>query len=243
MCHPDSSRFFSPAPKPRLLEREVAALCFGDERETRKIAILPDIYGDTPFYRQLSAYFAGGGAQVCFVNPWHSHGELPEPPRAAAYERRHKLRDGEFCRRLYRFLAEQGIDAVVGFCIGGNFVLELNRLGFTGTSCAVYPLPWGMPNQDALEPGFDFMPNLATGVTIIMGREDALAGPGNIARLEQVCGANPRLELHMYDKSGHGFLKDLGGENAFLRNNAADALELLTGKLFPGLKAASRPYP
>ena len=239
MCHPELAKFFAPPPAPQVLQQSVTTLCFGAANALRKIAILPDIYGDTPFYRQLAAHLGQGRARVYLVNPWQAYGELPEQTREAAYARRQKLKDGEFCRRLYRFVSEEGIDTVAGFCIGGNFLLELNRLGFAGTSLSVYPLPWGMPNQDALAPGFDFMAELQMPITIIMGKEDAHAGPENISLLERICRDNSQLELHLYEKSGHGFLRDLGSEDEFLRNNAQDALKLLNRKMFPDSAAVT----
>ncbi len=234
MCHTRELSFFGGVGAPSPYAGEVTALRYGDDDAPRRIAVLPDIYGVTPFYQGFSSFLADQGARVDLVNPWEPFGDLPEMTREAAYERRPRIRDRAFCDDVERYLSKQHVETVVGFCIGGNFLLELVRRGYRGDSFAYYPLPWGMPNQDAIDPAFEYMPELAHPVTILMGVEDPLAGPENIERLRSVCTANPALDLHLYEKSGHGFLTDLESEDDALRNNALDAMRVLTEKAFPG---------
>lgn len=233
MCHADSSTFLGEAPDARDYDGSVSALVYGDAMTGRKIAVLPDIYGTTSFYRAFSAYIAARGAEVLLVNPWQPFGDLPELTRDAAYERRHQLRDKAFCSQLEVFIERESIDTIIGFCIGGNFLLELVRNSFRGICCAVYPLPWGMPNDDAIDPAFDYLPDITHAVSILMGREDQLAGPDNIRRLEDVCAANPALDLHLYEASGHGFLRDLDSDNVLLHANARDALKRIVTYVMP----------
>ena len=223
MCHVDASEFFGIEPASRGYDGAVSAVVYGDANADRRIAVLPDIYGLTPFYRAYAGYLSKRLAEVYLVNPWQPFGNLKEPTREAAYERRHNLRDSAYCGELARFLSDAAIDTVVGFCIGGNFVFELVRRGYTGTSIAMYPLPWGMANEDALDPAFEFMPTIDHEILVIMGRDDRLAGPENIEKLESICGDNPALELHLYDDSNHGFLTDIDGDDDALRANAEDA--------------------
>lgn len=233
MCHKEPLTHFGEQLPAKSIEEEVSALVYGEGRAARKIAVLPDIYGLTPFYQGFSSFLARHGAEVHLVNPWQPFGELPESTREAAYERRHMLRDTAYCNQLALYIDRIGFDAVIGFCIGGNFLLELVRGGYRGISSAVYPLPWGMSNVDALDPAFDYMGHLPHPVTILMGEEDSLAGADNIRRLQDVCGSNPALTLHLYPKSNHGFLTDIDSGDELLRANAYHALEVIVQTVFP----------
>lgn len=232
MCHIHASPSFGAEPDARHYAGAVASLVYGDANAKRKIAVLPDIYGLTPFYRAFAGYLSGRDAEVYLVNPWQPFGELPEATREAAYERRHKLRDSSYCDALARFLVDEAIDTIVGFCIGGNFVFELIRRGYQGTAVALYPLPWGMPNEDALDPAFDYLPDIQHEVLVLMGRADHLAGPENIETLESICATNPSLLLHLYEGSNHGFLADIDGDDAALKANARDSLDKLLSHVF-----------
>lgn len=211
----------------------VSALRYANAGGSRRIALLPDIYGVTPFYKGLASLLSDRGAIVYLVDPWHPFGELPEMTREAAWARRHHLRDRAFCDELEAFLGQEGIDTIVGFCIGGNFVLELVRRGYRGTCCALYPLPWGMANEDGLQPPFEYMDALEHEVTILMGEQDPLAGEENVHRLRETCARNPAMDLHLYEASGHGFLADVDSDQETLRSNARAALDLMLGRVFP----------
>lgn len=231
MCHPEGIARFGPMRECEAFHADISGLHFPGDGAT--VAVMPDIYGLTDFYKGYASYLASQGADVYLTNPWHKFGELPEETREAAYERRHKLRDREHCDRLEQFLERKGIAAFVGFCIGGNFSFELARRGFAGTNIAIYPLPWGMPNPDQLTPAFDYLPGLDKHVTIIMGAADHLAGAENIERLETQASANPHLTLHLYPGSNHGFFKDLDSDDQALRANAEDAIGKVDRLLFP----------
>lgn len=232
MCHKDGIAYFGELLEQREFHDEVSGLRFRGGNS--KLAILPDIYGLTDFYKGYASFVAAKGADVFLTNPWQPFGELPEPTREAAYERRAKLKDREHCDQLERFLTNTGIEAVVGFCIGGNFAFEMARRGFAGTIVAVYPLPWGMPNDDEITPPFEYMPELGKDVTILMGEADYLAGPENIAKLKDIVAGNPRLSMHLYSGSDHGFFKDVSGSDAVLKKNAEDAIGEVSRILFPG---------
>ena len=232
MCHTQKIAWFGETEPGDPFSSDVEGLRFDRGDPQRNVAVLPDIYGLTDFYKGYASWLSGHGARVFLTNPWALFGELPEQTRDAAFERRHKLKDAEHCDNLEKFLNAYDIDAIVGFCIGGNFVLELARRGYDGTIISVYPLPWGMANQDAIAPAFDYMPALEQGITVLMGEADYLAGPDNIVRLIEICAANEHLDLHLYPGSNHGFFTDIDGDDDALRENARNGIETVNSILF-----------
>ena len=232
MCHTQLIEYFGEMQAYREFSNAVDGLLFAGNDSGMRVAVLPDIYGLTDFYKSYASYLAGFGAITYLTNPWSAFGELAEPTREAAYERRHLLRDREHCDRLQEFLAAENIDAVVGFCIGGNFAFELARRGYAGTIIAIYPLPWGMENQDEIAPAFEYMPSLAKDVTIMMGAADHLAGADNIQRMKEIVAGNNYLTMHLYDGSNHGFFTDIDGDDEKLKGNAKDAIDRVNSILF-----------
>ncbi len=239
MCHINQLSLLADDLAPSPYPGAVSALRYGGEAASRRIALLPDIFGVTPSCKGLACFLSHRGARVYLVNPWEPFGELAEPTREAAWERRHRIRDRSFCDSAGSFLMQERIETVVGFCIGGNFLLEMVRRGYTGCCCAFYPLPWGMPNPEGLQPPFEYMVDLEHEVTILAGEADHLAGPENTRRLRDICRRNPKLDLHLYASSGHGFLADLDSDDRMLRANARAALEILLERVFRRSEAST----
>ena len=223
MCHTQKIEYFGALRDSESFSAGIEGLLFPGSGS--RVAVLPDIYGLTDFYKSYASYLSGRGAKIWLTNPWSPFGELPEPTREAAYERRRKLKDREHCDQLETFLAEQKIDAIVGFCIGGNFAFEMARRGYTGTIIAIYPLPWGMANDDEITPAFEYMPSLEKDVSILMGAADHLAGPDNIRKMQDIVAGNTHLTMQLYAGSNHGFFTDIDGDDESLRSNARDAIE------------------
>lgn len=232
MCHTQKIEFFGEPLAAQPFAHEVEGLLFKGFDDKRQIAVMPDIYGLTDFYKGYASYIAGQGAHTWLTNPWAPFGDLPEPTREAAYDRRQHLKDKEHCDRLQEFLASRNIDTIIGFCIGGNFAFELAQRGYTGTIISIYPLPWGMANQDEIAPAFEYMATLDQEVTILMGEADHLAGPDNIRRLRDAVAQNGNLTLHLYPGSNHGFFTDIDGDDMTLKANAKDGIEKVNQILF-----------
>ena len=232
MCHTQKVEYFGDLRDCSAFSGDIDGLVFAGNAPGRCIAVLPDIYGLTDFYKGYASYISGFGSRTFLTNPWSACGELAAPTREAAYERRQKLRDREHCDQLEKFLKTKNIDAIVGFCIGGNFVFEMAKRGFDGTIIAIYPLPWGMANEDEITPAFEYMPTLDKEVIILMGEADHLAGPDNIQKMRDIVAENSKLTMHLYEGSNHGFFTDIDGDDETLKGNAQDAIDKITQILF-----------
>ena len=190
----------------------------------KRVAILTDIYGCNEFYQSFASHLARLGWVVNLMDIFSDLGELKELTREAAFERRHLLRDGFICDELNRFIATQNISAVVGFCLGANYVLELARRKVDVNLVGFYPFPAGLPNQDELAVPLSYMASLEQPVTLLMGDSDTSSGPGNIASTASISEATDTLDAHVFVGSGHTFLGDLESQNEVLKNNAEQAL-------------------
>ncbi|WP_119166127.1 dienelactone hydrolase family protein [Algihabitans albus] len=232
MCHgKPSSRFPTPnegAP----FEGALHGFSFGQEGSPR-LAILPDIYGCNPFYKGLATYFAGQGLHVYLMNPFHALGALPEMTREAAFERRHKLRDRAYVEALEAFLEREEIGGVLGFCLGGLYIFELARRGYSGRMVAFYPFPQGLPNDDPLQVPFEYLDGVSAKHSVLIGNNDPSLGPEVTANLCAVAAKNPAIDLHVFEGSGHGFLADLDSDDAAKRANAEAAFAIAETVLAP----------
>jgi len=224
MCHGAASTAF-PEPDPQgNVSEEVEAILFGDPSSSVKVAVIPDIYGTNAFYQGFSTYLAEKGAQVFLADPFHGLGELPEATRENAFVRRHKVSDKAFVDAFEAFCNSHNVTGIVGFCLGGYYVFELARRNVSQDLVGLYGFPQGMENQDPLDKPFDYLPSVTKHHTVLMPGQDASVGVENIARLAEQAVENPAIEMTVYDESGHGFLKDLEGDDELLRGHAEDAL-------------------
>ncbi len=201
-----------------------------DNAEVR-VALLTDIYGCNEFYQSLSTFFAKQGWQSHLVDMFSDLGELPEITREAAFDRRHKLRDRQYCDQIEQYINDLDITAVVGFCLGGNFVFEMARRNVNVNLIAYYPFPAGLPNEDGLEPAFTYLDKLSTDVCVLIGDDDDRVGLENVAKLNILSAANPCLDVRIYKDSKHGFLADLDNADTSLRQNAENSLAICLDKI------------
>src|SRR3546814_16692289 len=96
MCHIEQCSSFPSGDAGAFFdEGEVSGYRFGDDASDRRIAILPDIYGCTSFYRGFAAHLAAKGAVVDLIRTFVDLGDMAEHTRAAPCERRHRLKRAE----------------------------------------------------------------------------------------------------------------------------------------------------
>jgi carboxymethylenebutenolidase len=196
-----------------------------------RVALLTDIYGCNDFYQSMSTHFANQGWQSHLIDLFADLGELPEVTREAAFERRHKLRDQECCDLIAQYILDNNITAVVGFCLGGNFVFELARRNVKVNLIAYYPFPAGLPNENGLDPAFNYLELLQTEVTVLIGDDDNRVGLENVAKLKTISESNAALGVNVYPNSKHGFLEDLDSADPTLKQNAEDSLATCLDKI------------
>jgi carboxymethylenebutenolidase len=224
MCHGTAIGAFPEPEIPEAFSGRVAGYRFASSGG-RKAAILPDIYGCNDFYRGLATKLRQSGADVWLVDPFAGLGELAERTREAAFARRNKVRDRDFVDRFEAFLREEGIEAVIGFCLGGLYVFELARRGVEVTLLGLYGFPQGLPNQDPVPVPFDYLAEVRQPFTMLMGEQDESVGAANIARLAALEGEVPAMTLKVYPGVGHNFLPLLDSDDPQLQALARDALE------------------
>ena len=200
----------------------------------QRLAIITDIYGCNEFYQSFATHFAQQGWTVDLIDLFSDLGELPEITREAAFERRHKLSDAEICNKLEAFIDEQSIDAVIGFCLGGNYVFEMSRRNVDVRLVAYYPFPAGLVNQDVIPTPLEYLDAVTQPVTALVGDCDDSAGRDSMAGLAEISIGNPALDVKVYAGSGHGFLAHLDSEDEVLRSNAEQSLAACTQAIATG---------
>ncbi len=224
MCYGEPSPSFPSPDCQDEISAEVESLVFGKANTSSSIVIIPDIYGTSAFYQGLSTLLAQKGARVYLVNPFAGLGDLKEGTREEAFARRHKVHDKAFVDQVEAFCESQKVDSVIGFCLGGYYIFELARRNVAANLVGFYGFPQGMDNIDPLPKPFDYLDSVSKQQLCLMPGQDMAVGIDNVERLAQMAQGNDALQLHVYQESGHTFLKDLDSDDEQLRNNALDAL-------------------
>jgi carboxymethylenebutenolidase len=237
MCHGRPIEAF-PAPQTGTpFEKEVAGFAYGPADSEHRLAVLPDIYGCTPFYRQLSVRYAAMGAHVKLIDPFHKLGLLEEDTREAAFERRHRLADKAFLEAFEKHARSASVTGILGFCLGGLYIFELARRDMPAALVGLYGFPQGMKNHDPLPVPFDYLPAVSRDFVMLMPGRDASVGPENVARLAEMASRVPSMDLTVYPDAGHGFLPQIGSRNPAERADAEDALKRMDTALLTGARA------
>ncbi|CAH7065167.1 dienelactone hydrolase family protein [Vibrio splendidus] len=226
MCHGQANKYFPEEDVRGEFNNGLEGLLFGDENTQKRIAILPDIYGVSPFYKGFSTFVASKGARVFLVNTFADFGELPEVTREAAFARRDKVADKAFVDKFEAFCEEQSIDGVIGFCLGGYYIFELARRNVSQDLVGFYGFPQGMKNFDPLPVPFDYLETVSKHHVSLMPANDHVVGHENIQKLANVSKRNAAVDVRIYQDSAHSFLADLDGNDVSLKQNAEDSLSV-----------------
>ena len=226
MCLTAPIKTFPPPTPGSRLEGVVRGYSYGSESAGLRIAILPDIYGCSPFYRSLAARYAEKGAYSLLIDPFAGFGELSTPTRADAFARRHKVHDKRFIDDFEAFITEHSITAVVGFCLGAFYIFELARRHVLPELVGFYGFPQGMANIDPLPVPFDYLAMVKKPFTMLMGEKDEPVGEDNIRRLQEIAPGAPAMRLTTYPGVGHNFLSLIDAVDEAARAVACDSLSV-----------------
>ncbi|WOF45885.1 dienelactone hydrolase family protein (plasmid) [Sphingopyxis indica] len=233
MCHTEKSGFFAlTADGEPFHDDGISGFRFGEVVSDRRVAILPDIYGCTPFYKGFAAHLAALGAKVDLIDIFDGLGDLPEQTRERAFERRHRLKDRAFLDRFEAYARRAKVNGVVGFCIGGLFVYELARRDLPAALVSFYGFPQGLPNQDALDTPLTYLGDVTRPHLSLFGEQDELVPVPVQQQLRAVAERQPACRMTMFAGSGHAFLADLDSAEPRRRDNAIEALRLCEEALF-----------
>jgi dienelactone hydrolase len=198
-----------------------ASLAHGAGDPSLGLVIAPDIYGLRPLFDDMTSRLADEwGMVVCAVEPFPGQ-DLPDAPepRFAAMP---AVDDDVHLRDLVEGADATGCERVglIGFCMGGMYVLKAARSDRFARSVAFYgmirvPEAWRGPGQR--EP----LDHLAAGhpdrVLAVIGDRDPYTPPDDVASLEAT-----GVAIVRYPEAEHGFVHD-PARPAHRAADAADA--------------------
>jgi dienelactone hydrolase len=231
MCHPGSITQSTP----RVEQRDVyialasgeelpALCCIPEQPQTPAILVVPDIYGQTPFYRWLAAVLSAQGYVLLLPDYFFRLGELPSRTREAAFARRERLDEvaalDDLEQALHWLEERPEIEGcrrgLLGFCLGGTLALDLCARREDLAAVCYYPFPEGVAQpclRHAPRP-IDLAGEIH-GPTLAFWGERDLVGLAEIERFERAMrDAGRDYEQHLYEGVGHGFLGGLVDECA-----------------------------
>ncbi|GAA3742024.1 dienelactone hydrolase family protein [Salinactinospora qingdaonensis] len=177
--------------------------------------VVPDIYGPSPFYAELSRMLADTGVTAILVDYFFREGSLPEVTREAAFERRAALDERRTLRDLSTAIdhlgARPGRTGVIGFCLAGQFALDLCAERDDLATVCFYAFPEGVQGDVAVPAPrpIDLADEITGPILAFWGTRDYIP-LSVISRFEKAMRtAGVDYEQHLYEGAGHSFLQGL----------------------------------
>jgi carboxymethylenebutenolidase len=194
------------------------------------VVLVPDIFGPSPFYAELTRRLAGAGFTATLVDYFFREGPLVEVAREAAFARRSQLDEQRALRDLHAAIDLVGAGrprvGVVGFCLAGQFALDLAAERADLATVGFYPFPEGIAGevQNPAPRPVDLVERIRGPVLAMWGSADyiPLSVIEGFETAMRAAGADYRQRV--YDGAGHGFLQGLV-ENRADSDIARDAWE------------------
>jgi len=186
------------------------------------VVIVGDIYGArTPFYEHIAQVLADVGFDSVVPEFFFRVGPLAEPTQEAAFARKGRLDERRALRDLDAAISwarqrtgdAAGRVGLLGFCLGGTFVLDLAATRDDVATVCYYgfpagpPGPPGDPARSAPKP-LDHVDRIRGPVLGFWGDQDERVGIANVeafARALEERGAD--FEYTVYPGLDHGFLQ------------------------------------
>lgn len=178
------------------------------------VIVVPDMFGRSAFYEHLTALLAAEGYTALLAEFFFRQDPLTEPGPEPAFARRGQLDETqsvEDIRQARQWLADktgQSRVGVIGFCMGGTFVLDLASQGadIAGVAYYGFPVPQAALKQPPPRP-IDLVDDLDGPVLAFWGDQDQAVGIDNAENyIERANESNPQFESQIVPGLGHGFL-------------------------------------
>lgn len=194
---------------------------FEPDRPSRGVClVVPDIYGPSPFYAEVSRLLAAEGFTATLVDYFFREGPLPEPTREAAFARRAGLDECRALRDLSAAIDQVGAQpartGLIGFCLAGQFVLDLCAERQDLVAVCFYPFPEGVSGEVAVPAPrpIDLAGEITGPVIAFWGTRDYIP-LAVIARFDKAMrAAGVDYTQRLYEGAGHSFLQGLVEDRA-----------------------------
>jgi carboxymethylenebutenolidase len=182
--------------------------------EAPPVLVIGDVFGRSAFYEHLGALLAQAGFQALVVDYFFRQGPLPDPPsKEAAFGRRARLDEANTLEDLraaiawLRATSGRSQVGVVGFCMGGTFVLDLAALEDDLAGVAYYGFPVSNPAIVSPPPHpLDLVGDLRGPLLAIWGDHDETVGLDRVREYVERAGGHDGFEAEILPGLGHGFL-------------------------------------
>jgi carboxymethylenebutenolidase len=194
---------------------------FAPDRSTLGTVLLaPDIYGPSPFYAELTRRLAGAGFTATLVDYFFREGPLVEVTREAAFARRARFDEQRALRDLHAAIemVRGGCTrvGVIGFCLAGQFALDLAAERDDLVTVGFYPFPEGVGGevQNPAPHPIDLVDRIRGPVLAMWGSADyiPLTVIDRFGKAMHASGADYQAQI--YEGAGHGFLQGLVEDRA-----------------------------
>jgi carboxymethylenebutenolidase len=181
------------------------------------VLVIPDIFGRSPFYENLSRRIAASGRLALLVEYFFRVGPIAEPTFELAIERRGRLDENGTLRDLAGALdwlrARNDVSGsrlgTIGFCMAGTFALNLSARHDDLAGVCFYGFPAGAaaPGDFSGPAPLDEVDQIKGPVIGFWGDQDQGVGMDNVHRYVAAM-AEQQVEFShtVYPGVGHGFL-------------------------------------
>lgn len=179
------------------------------------VVVIHDMYGVSPFYRNLTARVAAAGYNAFLPNLFFRQGPLATRTREEAVERRTRFDEVQALDDLEAaadHLVRDHPDlrlASMGFCMGGTFALDLaaRRPEIRAISYYGFPLPKITSKVRAAPAPLELVDRLKGPILGLWGDKDETVGLENVKKLDQQLTSRAiEHEFYIYPGVGHGFM-------------------------------------
>jgi carboxymethylenebutenolidase len=197
-------------------ERMPAMAAYPDGESTGAVVVIPDVFGRSPFYEDLTSRLAAAGFNAVMVDFFFRQGPLPERALELAQARRRQLDENQTtkdCNDAVDWVKQQGAAGkrvgTIGFCMGGTQVLLLasDRNDVASVCYYGFPAKLGNATEKTAAAPMDRVDSTTGPIYGFWGDQDAGVGMPNVEAYRDALekrGVDYKQEI--YPGLGHGFL-------------------------------------